>query len=97
MPLPADKVTSNLPALISKLENSEAAVHRFAQAIMTTDTREKLASATVRIGNSQASILGVAKGSGMIHPQLATMLVYLFTDIAASPAQLKRLLREAVR
>jgi glutamate N-acetyltransferase/amino-acid N-acetyltransferase len=40
-------------------------------------------------------VLGVAKGAGMIHPQLATMLVYLFTDVEASPSELQTLLREA--
>ena len=43
------------------------------------------------------NLLGIAKGAGMIHPQLATMLVYLFTDVAASPAQLKRLLLDGLR
>jgi glutamate N-acetyltransferase / amino-acid N-acetyltransferase len=62
---------------------------------MTTDTRAKLASARVPAGKSQVSILGVAKGAGMIHPQLATMLVYLFTDAAASPGELKKILGAA--
>ena len=52
---------------------------------MTTDTRPKLACATFRSGKSAVNLLGIAKGAGMIHPQLATMLVYLFTDAAASP------------
>ena len=62
---------------------------------MTTDTRQKLASASFQAGASEISLLGVAKGSGMIHPQLATMLVYLFTDVAATSAELKHLLKEA--
>ncbi len=62
---------------------------------MTTDTRQKSASAHFRAGASDVSLLGVAKGAGMIHPQLATMLVYLFTDALATPVELKRLLREA--
>ena len=59
---------------------------------MTTDTRPKLACATFRSGKSAVNLLGIAKGAGMIHPQLATMLVYVFTDMAASPADLKRIL-----
>src|SRR2546430_5814065 len=62
---------------------------------MTTDTRPKLASVRFRSRKGTVTVLGVAKGSGMIHPQLATMLVYLFTDVAATPAELKRLLRHA--
>jgi glutamate N-acetyltransferase/amino-acid N-acetyltransferase len=62
---------------------------------MTTDTRAKLASARVNAGRNGFAVLGIAKGSGMIHPQLATMLVYLFTDVAASPRELQSMLRRA--
>ena len=55
---------------------------------MTTDTRPKLACATFRSGSRVVNLLGVAKGAGMIHPQLATMLVYLFTDAVASPVRI---------
>jgi len=60
---------------------------------MTTDTRPKLASARLRLTNGELNLLGIAKGSGMIHPQLATMLVYLFTDLTAQPVELRRLLK----
>jgi glutamate N-acetyltransferase/amino-acid N-acetyltransferase len=93
--LPAEKIITKLPELIAQREVSEQAVGQFALAIMTTDTRSKLASIEFRAGRKNVSILGVAKGSGMIHPQLATMLVYLFTDMAATPAELKRCLRAA--
>jgi glutamate N-acetyltransferase/amino-acid N-acetyltransferase len=63
---------------------------------MTTDTRPKLASASIRIGKKTASVLGVAKGAGMIHPDMATMLVYLLTDAAGPPQALRRVLRRAV-
>jgi glutamate N-acetyltransferase/amino-acid N-acetyltransferase len=59
------------------------------------DLRPKLASAQVKVGGKTVSILGIAKGAGMIHPQMATMLVYLFTDVAASPSTLRTYLREA--
>src|SRR5205823_1335664 len=81
--------------LVAARESSGQAVAQFARAIMTTDTRPKLASARFQAGRKNISILGLAKGSGMIHPQLATMLVYLFTDTAATPAELKRCLRAA--
>jgi glutamate N-acetyltransferase/amino-acid N-acetyltransferase len=61
---------------------------------MTTDLRPKLASAQFRSGKNVVTVTGVAKGSGMIHPQLATMLVYLCTDVAAGTGELRRLLRE---
>jgi glutamate N-acetyltransferase/amino-acid N-acetyltransferase len=95
--LPAEKIITKLPELIAQREASEQAVAQFARAIMTTDTRPKLASTELkfRAGQKTVSILGVAKGSGMIHPQLATMLVYLFTDMAATPAELKRCLQAA--
>jgi glutamate N-acetyltransferase/amino-acid N-acetyltransferase len=95
VPLPVQKIVVNLPQLISNRESTQAALDRFTQAIMTTDTRQKLASAQFRAGKSEANLLGVAKGSGMIHPQLATMLVYLFTDVVATPAELRRVLKEA--
>ena len=56
----------------------------FAHAIMTTDTRPKIASARFGTGSKEVTLFGIAKGAGMIHPQLATMLVYLFTDVDAS-------------
>src|ERR1700690_3870209 len=62
---------------------------------MTTDTRQKVASAQFSAQGSVVTLLGVAKGAGMIHPQLATMLVYLFTDVAATPAELRRVLGNA--
>ena len=92
VPLPVRKILAAIPGLVSARASNPAAVERFARAIMTTDTRPKLASA--RAGG--VAVLGVAKGAGMIHPRLATMLVYLFTDVAASPAQLRRELSAAV-
>ena len=94
VPLPAQKVVAKLPQLVAASEASGQGIDRFAQAIMTTDTRPKLASFHFRAGKAEVNLLGIAKGSGMIHPQLATMLVYLFTDVAARPAALKALLRQ---
>src|SRR5579864_6541781 len=68
----------------------------FARAVMTTDTHPKIFSTTVRIGGGDVTIAGVAKGSGMIAPKMATMLAYLVTDAVISPAQLKSALRAAL-
>jgi glutamate N-acetyltransferase / amino-acid N-acetyltransferase len=95
VPLPTERIVAKLPELIGSRESTPAALNRFTQAIMTTDTRPKSASAKFRVGAAEVSLLGVAKGAGMIHPQLATMLVYLFTDVAATPAELKQLLNAA--
>jgi glutamate N-acetyltransferase/amino-acid N-acetyltransferase len=92
---PKEKITAQLPALISSRSSGQSAALAFARAILTTDTRAKIASARFKAGSGQVTLLGIAKGSGMIHPKLATMLVYLFTDVTASPRELQRLLREA--
>jgi len=95
--LPAEKIHAKLPELVllSARSPSQRGVLAFAHAIMTTDTRAKIASARFRVNARDVTVLGVAKGAGMIHPQLATMLVYLFTDVGASPRDLQSLLREA--
>src|ERR1017187_8593065 len=93
--LPAEKIRARLPELIAARSPSQPGVLAFAQAIMTTDTRPKIASARFPTGSKDVTVLGIAKGAGMIHPQLATMLVYLFTDAGASSRQLQSLLREA--
>jgi glutamate N-acetyltransferase/amino-acid N-acetyltransferase len=99
--LPAEKILAKLPELIvlSTRGASQRGVLAFANAIMTTDTRAKIASARFRTSSSEGSkeitLLGIAKGAGMINPQLATMLVYLFTDAGASPRELQPILHEA--
>jgi len=94
VPLPSDKIIACLPTLIASLRGTREAVTRFADAILTTGTRRKIASRRLRVKGRTVTLLGVAKGSGMIHPQMATMLVYLFTDLSASPKELNSLLRE---
>lgn len=95
VPFPTEKIIARLPQLIAEATTTEAGVREFADAILTTDTRPKIASATIPVRKGTVRILGVAKGSGMIHPQLATMLVYLFTDLSATSRQLRKLLKEA--
>lgn len=92
VPLPTAKINSHLPALVHSADASGERLLDFANAILTTDTRPKLASARLSSG---AAITGIAKGAGMIHPQLATMLVYVLTDVVATPPDLRKLLRRA--
>ena len=83
--LPTEKLTAALPALHAALtENGWEAA---ARGIMTTDTFPKASTVTAKIGESEVRITGIAKGSGMIAPDMATMLCFIFTD-AAIPAPL---------
>jgi glutamate N-acetyltransferase/amino-acid N-acetyltransferase len=93
VPFPSVKVNSRLPALLATAGSSAGHLRQFAEAILTTDRVVKLASVPLQSG--AASITGIAKGAGMIHPQLATMLVYLLTDVKASSTELKSALDEA--
>ncbi|MFT6647014.1 bifunctional glutamate N-acetyltransferase/amino-acid acetyltransferase ArgJ [Pseudophaeobacter arcticus] len=92
-PLPHDRIIAQIKDLNAGLD--EAALEAAAKAIMTTDTFAKGASAEVIIGGETVSIAGIAKGSGMIAPDMATMLVYIFTDAQlpqdALQAELSRL------
>ena len=90
--LPERRIISHLPSLINSCGASPQHLREFAEAILTTDSRTKLCSASLRGG---PTITGIAKGAGMIHPQLATMLVYVLTDVAASPSELRKALRAA--
>ena len=91
--LPHEKITAALPALVAGLD--EGAVEMAAHAMMTTDTFPKGASAMVQGEGGEIRIAGIAKGSGMIAPDMATMLVYLFTDAKiAAPALQKMLSRQ---
>lgn len=85
--LPTDTIVRALPALVKNLRNN--GVESFSQAIMTTDTYPKIAHASFR-GKKEYSIVGVAKGAGMINPLLATMLVFVFTDYPVSPERIRR-------
>jgi len=98
VPLPGEKLVAALPAAEAALAASAEDFAGFANAILTTDTRAKIAYASVEIEGKPVRIAGACKGAGMIHPQLvphATMLVYLLTDAAIEPAALATLLNEA--
>jgi len=94
-PLPAEKFESVARGLVER--QSEGPWLDAAKAIMTTDTFPKVATATVEIDGEAVVISGIAKGSGMIAPDMATMLSFLFTDMAIAPAALQALLARHVR
>jgi acetylglutamate kinase len=91
--LPAQKLVAAVPALVGALT---VAPEPAAEAILTTDTRTKLAYRTITLGGKEVTISAIAKGSGMIAPQLATMIAVITTDAAIKPALLDRALREAI-
>ena len=93
--LPVEKIRAALPKLVAGRSEGQSGLEAFARAIITTDTRPKIASASFDAGRQEVSICGVCKGAGMIHPNMATMLAYIFTDIEATPAQLGSTLRAA--
>jgi glutamate N-acetyltransferase / amino-acid N-acetyltransferase len=93
-PLDAKKITAVLDSAAAFADDDrwEAA----ARAIMTTDTFPKLATATARIGKVEVRINGIAKGAGMIAPDMATMLAFVFTDAAIAAPALRAMLKEEV-
>ncbi|MBP6735840.1 MAG: bifunctional glutamate N-acetyltransferase/amino-acid acetyltransferase ArgJ [Rhodobacteraceae bacterium] len=93
-PLPYEKITAVVPALTAAL--TEDAIEMAAHAIMTTDTFPKGAAATVEGEGGTIHISGIAKGSGMIAPDMATMLVYIFTDAKIPAAALQRMVSRNV-
>jgi glutamate N-acetyltransferase/amino-acid N-acetyltransferase len=91
--LPVPKMLKGISSAVSSLNSKggTAAV----RAIMTTDTREKTFAIEGRIGGKTVRIGGMAKGAGMIHPQMATMIAVITTDVLAAPKELNRLLHHA--
>jgi len=94
--LPVDRLLAGMKAATKALGRTGAHGLAAAKAIMTTDTRSKEACATVTIGGKKVTVGGMSKGSGMIEPNMATMLGFLTTDAAVSPRMLKRALQLAV-
>jgi glutamate N-acetyltransferase/amino-acid N-acetyltransferase len=90
-PLPMAKVRRGIRAAAAAL--SERGLPDAARAIMTTDTVPKIASRQIRLAGRDVTLAGIAKGSGMIEPHMATMLAFLVTDAAASPGFLRGVLR----
>ena len=96
VPLPVERILKAAPGLASTLAFSARAFDGLTRAIMTTDTRPKRAAASCNIGGRTVRVAGCAKGAGMIHPNMATMLSFVFTDAAVAPRILDRALRKVV-
>ncbi|RMH05869.1 MAG: bifunctional glutamate N-acetyltransferase/amino-acid acetyltransferase ArgJ [Nitrospirae bacterium] len=94
-PLPIEKISRAIPLLVQRLRR--AGHTEAARAIMTTDTVPKEAAFQTTIGDCLVTVGGMAKGAGMIHPDMATMLAYLTTDAAIEPGLLQHMLTQAVR
>ena len=95
--LPMDRVEAGIAAAIRQAAPGEAGIRAAAEAIMTTDTRPKIVSRSVPLGDGDAAtVLGIAKGAAMIGPNMATMLAFLFTDARIGPGHLQGILARAV-
>ncbi|MDD5470732.1 MAG: bifunctional glutamate N-acetyltransferase/amino-acid acetyltransferase ArgJ [Sideroxydans sp.] len=92
-PLPVDKIVAGMPRAIAGLKNDNWC--DAAHAIMTTDIVAKAVSKQVLIGGKTVTITGISKGSGMIHPNMATMLGYIATDAEVAQPMLQEMVREA--
>lgn len=93
--LPMEKVSAGICAAAGQLDSTPAAAEAFARAIMTTDLKMKMSAAQGQVGAATVTVAGVCKGSGMIAPNMATMLAYLTTDANIDSAALKVALRVA--
>ena len=96
VPLPVERILKAAPGLAKSLASTPRAFDGLTRAIMTTDTRPKRAAASCRIGGKTVRVAGCAKGAGMIHPNMATMLSFVVTDAAIEPAVLDVALRSVV-
>ncbi|MBR2527027.1 MAG: bifunctional glutamate N-acetyltransferase/amino-acid acetyltransferase ArgJ [Blautia sp.] len=94
--LPVDRLVKGTKLLAASLSSSEEAGTRAAQAIMTTDTHKKEAAVSFLVGDRLVTLGGMCKGSGMIHPNMCTMLSFLTTDAAISQELLQEALRSVV-
>ena len=92
--MPMDKVAKGIEQAAAKLSNSDAESIDASRAIMTSDTRPKTVIATVSFGGRKISVAGMAKGAGMIEPNMATMLAFIVSDAAIAQPLLKKLLKE---
>ncbi len=97
-PFPYEKIITQIPSLINKVKYTQNKFiwMKAALGIMTTDTKPKLAMEECKIGKEKIKIYGIAKGSGMIHPNMATTLGYIFTDASLSNDILSKLLKKNI-
>ena len=96
MKLPIEKLSAGVKAMAPKLQGTLEAGNDAAKAIMTTDTKEKEVAVEIEVGGKTVTIGGMCKGSGMIHPNMATMLSVITTDAKVSHEVLQGMLREIV-
>jgi len=94
-PLPVERISAGLPACLADLRADNWA--SAAQAIMTTDTIPKAASKQITVGKKCVTITGIAKGAGMIHPNMATMLGYIATDARIAQPLLQKIVAQAAQ
>lgn len=96
VPLPMETVLSGIDTCFTHLDHSSEAASDAAQAILTTDTFAKTVSVEIELNGTPVRIAGMAKGSGMIHPNMATMLSFITTDATATSEYLQSILGETV-
>jgi glutamate N-acetyltransferase / amino-acid N-acetyltransferase len=94
VPLPIDKVLRGLPIVTRHQRPSARSFAELSLAICTTDTRPKTASASFKMSGKRVHLVGCAKGAGMIHPNMATMLAFVATDAAVAPGLLQKTLQD---
>ena len=96
---PTEKIKSSIPDLIKKIKYTQNKYiwMKAAMGILTTDLKPKIAMEECKIGNKLIKIYGIAKGSGMIYPSLATALGFIFTDLSISSSVLKQLLKKNIK
>lgn len=97
MQLPIDRIRDGVSVLVNAKADTEEAGLEAAKAIMTTDTKPKYAAAQVEIGGKTVTVGGMCKGSGMIHPNMCTMLGFVTTDAAISKEMLQKALRDDIQ
>ena len=96
---PTEKIKFSIPELINKIKHTQNKYiwMKAAMGILTTDLKPKIAMEECKIGNKLIKIYGIAKGSGMVYPSLATTLGFVFTDLAISSSVLKQLLKKNIK
>jgi glutamate N-acetyltransferase/amino-acid N-acetyltransferase len=94
--LPVERILNAVPALVKTADRTAEGFGGFTRAIMTTDTRPKWAASRCTVSGHNVRLLGCAKGAGMIHPNMATMLAYIVTDAAIAAPLLQRALNLVV-
>ena len=97
MQLPMDRIKDGVSAMVPELSDANEAGHQASLAIMTTDTHEKEVAVEIELGGKTVTIGGMCKGSGMIHPNMCTMLSFVTTDAAITKELLQEALSEDVK